>query len=192
VAVQMLAEDLHMAGAAHRLDGEDALAPLILIAHREHVLAELLPMTRALPQRAIDELRRLDLEISRLVEAVAQVALDGAVEHPALGMPEHATRRLFLLVEEVELAPEPAVVALLRLLELEEVLLERLLVRPRRAVDALKLLVSRVTTPIGAGHLCQLEGMAELAGRRQMRAGAQIDEAALAVEADRLVARDLV
>src|SRR5258707_2893332 len=107
-------------------------------------------------------------------------------------MQEHAAHRLFLLMEEVELAPETAVVALLGLLELEEVLLQRLLVRPGGAVDALQLLVACIAAPIGAGHLHELEGMAELAGRRQMRAGAEIDEAALAIEADRLAARDLV
>src|SRR5260370_42192405 len=116
VAVQMLAEDLHMAGAVHRLDGEDALAPLILVPHREHAVAKLLPVPRPLPERAVDELRRLHFEITALVRAVREIALDRAVERPTLGMPEHAAHRLFLLMEAVDLTPEAALVALFRLL----------------------------------------------------------------------------
>src|SRR5258708_15058249 len=112
VGVQVLAEELHMAGPAHRLDGEDALAPLILVPHREHGVAKLLPVPRPLPQRAVDDLRRLHFEITALVQAIAQIALDRAVERPTLGMPEHAAHRLFLLMEEFDLPPEPPPVPL--------------------------------------------------------------------------------
>src|SRR5262252_1043651 len=162
--MELLAEDLHMAGTAHRLDGEDALLAFVLVADRKHVLAELLPMARGFPKRAIDELRRPHLGIAGLFEAAAQIALDDAVERPALGMPEHAARRLFLLMEEIELAPQATMIALVGFLELEEVLLQRLVVGPGGAIDALQLLIARVAAPIGARHLHQLEGMAELAG----------------------------
>src|SRR5581483_12424753 len=128
------------------------------------------------------ELRRLHLDIARGLEAAAHIGLDGAEERPALRMPEDAADRLLLLVEEVELAAQAAMVALLRLLELRQVRLQRLLVGPRGAVDALELLVVAVAAPIGARHLHQLEGVAELAGRRQVRPGAEIDELALAIE----------
>ena len=172
IGIQPLAEDLHMAGAVHRLQGEDAL----LRRGREHVLAELLPMARGLPQRAVDELRRAHLDIAGPVEAPAHIALDGAEQRPALGMPEHRARRLFLQMEQVQLAPEAAVVALLRLLQHVEIGFELLLVRPAGAVDALELRVLGIAAPIGARHLRQLEGVAELAGRGQMRAGAEIEK----------------
>ena len=73
-------------------------------------------------------------------------------------MPEHGARRLFLLMEQVELAPDLAMVALLGFLEPMQVLVELLLVRPRRAVDALKHLVARIAAPVRAGHLHELEG----------------------------------
>ncbi len=94
-------------------------------------------------------------------------------------------------MKQVELAAEPAMVAAFGLLEPEEVLVELLLARPGGAVDALQLRVARVAAPIGAGHVHQLERLAEMPGRGQMRPDAQIDEAALAVEADLLVRRDL-
>src|SRR6266566_5614555 len=106
-------------------------------------------------------------------------------------MPEDAAHRLFLHVEQVELAAQATVVAAFGLLELEEILVELLLARPRGAVDPLQLRIVRVAAPIGAGDAHQLEGLAEPAGRRQMRPRAQIDETALAIDADLLRGRDL-
>jgi hypothetical protein len=59
--------------------------------------------------------------------------------------------------EQVELDAELAVVALLGLLEAVEVLGERLLGVPRRAVDALQHRLGLVAPPVGAGHPHQLE-----------------------------------
>src|SRR5690606_23642236 len=115
-----LPEDLHVTGAVHGLQREDAILGL----RGEHVLAELLPMAGGLPQRAIDELRRPNLDIARSLEPRAEVAFQGAVERPALRVPEDAADRLFLLMEQVHLAAEPAMVTLLRFLELAEILLE--------------------------------------------------------------------
>ena len=104
-------------------------------------------------------------------------------------MPEHRTRRLFLEVEEVELLADPPVVALLGLLEPREIGLELLLVGPGRAVDPLQHLVARIAAPVGARDLHQLEG-AELARGRHVRAAAEVEPVALAVEADLLARRD--
>src|SRR5690606_38199600 len=117
----------------------------------------------------------------------AEVVLDDAPERPAFRMPEDRADRLLLLVEEAELAAEAAMVALLGLLEHAEMRLELLLVAPSRPVDALELRVLRVAAPVGAGDLRELEGLAELAGRGQMRPGAEIRELALLVDRDRLV-----
>src|SRR5258708_5756566 len=109
--MELLAEDLDMAGTIHRLDGEHTLFALVLVAHREHVVAELLPMARSLPQRAVDELWRPHFGIPGLLEAAAQIALDDAIKRPALRVPEDAAHRLFLLVEEIELAAQAPVIA---------------------------------------------------------------------------------
>ncbi len=86
--------------------------------------------------------------------------------------------RLLLRVEKVERAAELAVVALLRLLDAHDVRLQVLLLRPCRAVDALEHLVARIAAPVRARNLHQLE-YPELARRRDVRAAAEIDEAAL-------------
>ena len=192
IALESLAEDLHRAGTIHRLEGEDALVPFILVLHREHVLPELFPVSRGFPERAVDELRRLHLDIAIGLEPPSEIPLDHSVKRPALGMPEDAADRLLLLMEEVELAAQPAVVALLGLFELMQIGVELFLIRECRAVDALQLLVLGVTAPIGARHLHHLEGVAELARRGEVRTRAEIDELSLPVDADLLVLRDLL
>src|SRR3546814_7757314 len=92
-------------------------------------------------------------------------------------------------MEEVHLAAEAPVVALFSLLQHGEVGLELLLVLPAGAVDALELRVARVAAPVGAGDLHQLERMPELAGRRQVRADAEVEPVALAVGRDVLALR---
>src|SRR6516225_3042980 len=78
-------------------------------------------------------------------------------------------------------------IAALRLFEPQEVFIEFFLGCPGGAVDALQLRVSLVAAPIGARHIHQLERLSEMTGRGQMRAGTQIDKAALPVDADLLV-----
>src|SRR5690606_24513338 len=76
------------------------------------------------------------------------------------------------------------------LLEPLEVRLELLRLGPRGAVDALQHRVARIAAPIGAGELRELERLTEPTGRRQVRTAAEIDEAALPIQADRLVGRN--
>src|SRR6266851_2858430 len=177
-----------MTRAVHRLQGQHLLVAAL---GDEHVLAEFFPMTGGFPQAAIEQLRALDLEIAGGIEPHAQVVLDAAKERPALRMPEDAADRLFAHMEEVELAPEPAMITALCLFELEEVLVELLLACPGRAINPLQLRVFRIAAPVCARHVGQLEGLAETAGRGQMRPNTQIDKIALPVEADLLSLRDL-
>ena len=87
-------------------------------------------------------------------------------------------------MEQVHLPAEPPVVALLRLLQLVQVGLQLLLVAPCGAVDALEHGVAVIAAPIGAGDLHQLEALADPAGGRHVRATAQVEPFALAVDGD--------
>ena len=82
-------------------------------------------------------------------------------------------------------------IALLRLFELVQVGIEVLLVEEGGAVEPLELLAAGVVLPVGAGDAEQLE-RADLAGVRNVRAAAQVDELALAVEAQRRILLQLV
>ena len=97
-----------MGRAVHRLEGEDAFA---LVVGREHVLAELLPVARALPQHPVDHLGRPNLDIAGPFEPRAHIVLAQAVERPAVGMPEHAADGLLLDMEQFHLPAEAAMVA---------------------------------------------------------------------------------
>jgi hypothetical protein len=107
-------------------------------------------------------------------------------------VPEHDARPLLLEVEQVHLPPEPAVVALLGFLELVDIGVELFLGAPRGAVDAGQHRVVGIAAPIGAGHLHQLEGAADLADARHVRATAEVEPGALLVDLDRLVGRDRI
>ena len=82
-------------------------------------------------------------------------------------------------------------VALAGLLQLGQMCLEGILGGESRAVDALQHLVVLVALPIRAGALGQLVRL-DGAGGKHVRAGAEVDELALAVEADDRVIGQLV
>ena len=106
------------------------------------------------------------------------------------GVPEHHARAFFLEMEQVQLAAEPAVVALLGFLDLLQIRVELFLLRERRAVDAGQHRIVGIAAPIGARHLHQLEGVADLAGRGHVRAAAEVEPVALEIDLDRLVPGD--
>ena len=83
--------------------------------------------------------------------------------------------------EEVELHPELAVVALLRLLAPPQEAIELLLRLPDRAVDPLERRARLVAAPVGAGHGEQLE-RSDPAGGRDVRTLAQVDERTMLVD----------
>ena len=182
VALDALLEYLHVARAVHRLQREQ---PVLRRLGHEHMLAELLPMARGLPERAVEELRRLHLDISVRIEAHAHIVFADAEQRPALGHPEDRAGGLFLQVEQAHLAPDAAVVAPLGLGEALQMRPELLLVAPCRAVDALQHLVAVVAAPVGARHVHQLERLAEPAGGGQVRPPAEVHECALPVDRDR-------
>src|SRR5437763_5389024 len=179
IAAQPVPKDQHMARAVHRLDREYPLVPAF---GDEHVFPEVLPMSGGFPQATVKQQRSLHLLVTGRVELAAHIILDDAEQLPAPGVPEDAADRLFLQMEQVELASEAAMVAALGFLEPEKVLVEVFLARPGGAVDALQLGVVRIAAPIGARDVHQLERLSEPASRGQMRTDAQIDKIALAIE----------
>jgi hypothetical protein len=82
------------------------------------------------------------------------------------------------------------VVALLGLLELPEIGVEVVLCSPGGAIDARQHRVVGIAAPVGTGHLHQLEGGADLAHARHVRAAAQVQPLALPVDLERLTRRD--
>jgi hypothetical protein len=170
-------EYLHMTGAVHRLDGEHAF---VFRLGDEHVLLVPAPVTGGFPQRLVEDLRCVDLFIGAF--KTPPHVVDKILEHPpALGVPEHHARPLFLEVEQVHLAAQLAVVALFGFLQHVQVAFKVSLAGPRGAIDAGQHLVVRVTAPIGAGHLHQLECRTNLPRGCHVRTTAQVEPVALVI-----------
>ncbi len=182
-----------MAGAVHRLEREDALILGLVAGDRdlEHVVAIPAPMAGSLPQTVIEHLRRIHLLVVPL-EAAAHVA-DEVLEHlPALGMPEDDARTFFLEVEQVHLAAKATMIALLSFFQHMQILVQLLLRRPGRAIDAREHRVVGVAAPVSARDLHQLESVADLAGRGHVRTAAKIEPVALVVDLQILTLGDRI
>ena len=89
IAPERAAEEQHVPRAVHRLHAVD-----LVVGERdqEHVLAELLPVARGLPERLVVDERRLDLHISALRVLRAPEILEHVEDRHALRMPERRAR----------------------------------------------------------------------------------------------------
>src|SRR5690242_5800590 len=103
--------------AVHRLQPEELLVTRLLL-EEEHVVPELFPVARGLPEAFLEDQRRLHLAVTTLgVLAPAQI-LEHIPDHHSLRVPERPARRDFVEAKEVELRAETPVVAPASLLEL--------------------------------------------------------------------------
>jgi hypothetical protein len=75
------------------------------------------------PQVGLDQRGRADLLIAARVELALQQRLELVDDAHALGQPERLPGRHLVQEEQLQLAPQPSVIALLRLLQLPQVVL---------------------------------------------------------------------
>ena len=193
VGFQALIIDLHVARAVHRFQRVDRLFAGVILVHfdDEHVFLIFVPMPGLFPKRPADHLRRVHLDIAIGALLAAHVVLQGGVDGPAIGVPEHLTGSLFLHMEQVHFAAQFAVVAFGGFLQAVQVVFEAFFVGERGAVDALQHGTVAVAAPIGSRDRHQFERIGRhLAGVLQMRAAAQVLPVAVPIHAQRLVARD--
>ena len=185
IGPQALIENLHMAGAIHRLQRQHAVFFIFVFhARHEHVFAEFFPMPGSFPELPIHQLRCLHFLIIGDIQAAAHIGFHRAIKPPALGVPEDRAHRFILQMEKPHFLADLAVVALFRFFQLQQIGVEFLLVAPGGAVNAAQHGVAMIAAPIGAGHLHQLEGSADIARAAHMRAAAQISPSTLLVDAD--------
>src|SRR6266550_1684242 len=107
IAARPRCVDEAVAGTVHRLEAEELLVAGLLL-DEEHVLAELLPVPRGLPEALLEDQRRLHLEVAALGVLSAAQVLEDVPDHHPLRMPERRARRDLLEMEEVELDAEAA------------------------------------------------------------------------------------
>ena len=116
-------------------------------------------MSRGFPKASVHDVWRIDFNIAGLFLPFTHVVDEFQKQRPSLGVPEHRTRRFIREVEEIELAPKFAMIALLRFFKPVKVSVKFFFVAPCCAVDALQHFVVRVTSPVGTRQLHQLEGL---------------------------------
>ena len=181
-APHALVENLHMARAVHRLDDQ---ARLLLGLRQEHRRRIGLEMPRLRPERFLHQLRGDHFLVAASGDDPPHVGPQDVVEKRTLRVPEYLARRVILDMKKVQLLPELAVVAKLRLLALLQERVELLRIQVRRRVDALEHRIRFLAPIIRTRHVEELE-VADLARALRMRAATEIHELAALVEGDRL------
>ena len=181
VGAALVLVDLDVGRAVHRLQAHRA----VLDVGEVHVLAVGVPVARLLEQVDVEEDRRLDLAVAALAVLAAPQLGQRVPDRDAARLPERAARRELREEEQLELAPELAVIARPGLLEQLLVRGEVLLGEERRPVDAREHRALGIPAPVGAGHRLQPEGLDRLS-RRRVRPAAEVGERPVGVERDRL------
>src|SRR6202045_2592951 len=115
IGFEAVLEDLHVAGTIHRLQGEDAF---ILGLGDEHVLAKRLPMSGSLPERAVEHLRGIDLDVAEFALPPPHIGNQRLKQGPSLRLPENGARPFSLKMEQIHSPPQAAMIPPLCLLEL--------------------------------------------------------------------------
>ena len=157
IAVRALVRlvDADVSGAIHRLG---AIGRALYVHRAEHVLPEILQVSRHLKQLLADDVRREHEVVAVPQDQRALVLLDLVSDDGALGMPKYeAWPDARICRVEIELLGENPMIATLGLLQPMQVLLEIFLFPEGGAVDALQHLAMLVTSPICAGGVQQLE-----------------------------------
>src|SRR5215211_628015 len=174
----------HVTREVHRLQPIARLA----VHHRwEHGVSVVLQVPTLGVELFVDQVSGPDVLVAVAALHLADVAFHEMPEHLALGQEQRdAGTGVRREGEEMKVLADLAVIPLSGLLETLEVGLQFLLGRPGGAVDAGEHRVLLVAAPVGSGDVLQPEGP-ELAGARNMRTAAQVEEVALAVDRDVVV-----
>src|SRR5262245_54688293 len=139
--------------AVHRLEAER----LVFRIDQEHVVAVQVPVTRLPPKPLADDDWRGDLLVAAFRLDLAHRTLEDPPYPLALGVPEDGPRAHVMEAEQVELDAEPSMVSLPGLGAPPQEVVEGLLVRPDRAVDALEHRPLLVAAPVRPRDRQQLE-----------------------------------
>ena len=186
IGMRLAAVDHHAARAVHRLDAVILAVDLGGV----HVVLVMIPVAARLPQVAVHNQRRGNLDVVRLVVDVAPVINQRILERHALGQEEREARTLVAEHEQVHFLADAAMVAAGGLLHQLVVFLQLLAGAERRAADAGEHDVVLVILPVCAGKLGQLKRLERL-GIGQVRANAHVDVFALLIEAEHRILRQI-
>ena len=115
------------------------------------------PVAAALPQGARHDGRRIDFHVAVGSDFLAHVILQRHVHRPAVRVPENLTGIFGVKVEQVKLHAQLAVVALVRLFQHLEVVLQFVRLMEADGIDAAEHGAVGIPAPVCAGKAHQLE-----------------------------------
>ena len=173
VAARVLGDHDAVVRAVYELD---ALLATLDVEY-EHVLGLVLLVARGLPEVDVLHVGRNHLREAADGVLAAHDLHHAVLEARAVREEEAGAGRVGGVEEQFLLLAEFAVVALLGLLEALDVLVEQVLGRERRALDAHQVVVLVVAEPVGRRVLHDFEGL-HFAGRRHVQFQTQVDEVA--------------
>src|SRR5690554_1588258 len=108
IGMQARVEDLYVTGAVH---GLEPIHPALGFS-REDVFGVVVPVAGLLPERQVQNLRRLDFLVAVVAVNAAHVLFDLLPDGPSLWMPENQTGGFFLHVKQIQLTAQAAMIAL--------------------------------------------------------------------------------
>src|SRR5918997_300086 len=171
----------HVARAVHRLEA----VAVVTIDHRwKHRILVVLEVPAAGVELLVDQVTGPDVLVAVPRLHLANVALHKMSEHLALGQEErYPGPDLRREGKELQVFADLAMVASPSLFQPVQVRFEFFLRRPGGAVDASEHRVAFVPAPVGSGDVLELESP-EPACARHVRAAAEVEELALAINRD--------
>ena len=181
IAVRLGLVHEQAARAVHGLDR----AVLAVDLGRVHVLLVVIPVSRGLPERAVEDDGRLHFDVALAAVDLTPVVDERVFEDHAVGQEEREALALGQQREQLQLLAKLDMIALLRLFEHLEILVHLVLLGECRAVDTGEHLLLFVAAPVCARDGDELERL-DLARGGKVRSAAEVGECALLIEADLL------
>ena len=189
VTAQGGAVDLDVEGAVHRLEEVFLIVDFHWGIHAVPVKIE---VAAGLPEAGTADMRGIDDAVATAVVNISPVVLDEGAHDTALRVPDdEAGSDLLVNGEEVELAPQGAMITALGFCEALQVSVQLFLGLERRPVDALEHGPVFVAAPVCSGHVEQLH-RSDFAGAGHMRSLTEVGEFAVAVDAESGLVRQVV
>ena len=185
IAASAVQVRLELEGAGHGPEGEYLGLLVVRVAHDEHAVAVMIPVTADFVQIPLSHQRRFGLQIASAFLLILHPALqqldDGRALWQQNGQP---LPNIVHCGKILQVTADLVVVAALHILHMLKVGVEFLLGGEGRAVDAAQHLVFLAAAPVCAGYLRQLEGL-EIAQIGQVRPDAQVGEVTHFVKGER-------
>ena len=186
--------DLILERAGHRTQGKAFLRLIIWVAHDEHAVKIMIPVTRNLKEFTLGKQRSLGQQVAMRLLHILYPTLQLLDDTRTLRQNDRQALTDGIYCGKVfQLTTQSVVVTFLCLFHLCQIFIQLILLRECNTINTLQGFTVGITTPICRITCSQLDGIAlNASGGIQMRTGAQVGKFALLIERNNLVLRQVV